>query len=66
MIILKNISLCNIPVTQNKKGDRDYSHHPKQLCIDPHVLQVLIDQVGGVILVIIFIITKTLQMYVFF
>ena len=65
-LISKTPSLCNIPVIPNKKGDCHYSHHPKQLCIDPHVLQDLIDQLGGIILIIIFLIIKTLQMYVFF
>ena len=61
----KTPSLCNIPVTLNKKGDRCNSHHPKQLRNDTHAFQFLRDQAGETILVIIFLITKTLQMYVF-
>ena len=66
MIILKNISLCNIAVTKNKKGDCCNSHHPRQLRIYPQVLQTASDKAGETILAIIFLITKTLQMYVFF
>ena len=66
-LISNTPSLCNIPVAPNKKGDRcHYSHHPRVLCIDPHLLQTLRDQVGGIILAILILITKTLQMYVFF
>jgi len=66
MIILKNISLCNIAVTPNKKGDRYNSHHPKQLRIYPQTLEIASDKAGENILVIFFLITKTMQMYVFF
>jgi len=66
MIILKNISLCNILIIPIKKGDRDYSHHPSQLCNAPHVFQSLRDQARENILAIFFLITKTMQMYVFF
>ena len=66
MTNIKNISLCNIPATQNKKGDRCISHHPRQLRNDPHAFQFLRDQVGEIILAILFfLITKTMQMYVF-
>ena len=65
MTFLKNISLCNIPVTPNKKGDRCNSHHPRQVRIYHKVLQTTIDKAGKIILVIFFLITKTLQMYVF-
>ena len=54
MLILKNISLCNIAVTPNKKGDRCNSHHPKQLRNDPHAFQFLRDQAGETILAIFF------------
>jgi len=60
-----NISLCNIPVTPNKKGDRYNSHHPLLLRIDPYVFQAQ-GSSRRTILVIFFLITKTLQMYVFF
>ena len=62
---LLNISLCNIPFTPNKKGDRCMSHHPKQLRIYPQKLQVERDKAGESILAIFFLITKTVQMYVF-
>ena len=62
----KTPSLCNIPVAPNKKGDCYISHHPRELRNDPYVFQSLRDQVGGIILAIIFLITKTLQMYVYF
>ena len=62
----KTISLCNIPVTPNKKGDRYYhSHHPRVLRNDPHALEAQRDQEGEFILVNLFLITKTSQMYVF-
>ena len=66
MTILKNISLCNIPVTQNKKGDCYCSHHPELLRIYPQELEKASDKARESILVIFFLITKTLQMYVFF
>ena len=62
---MKTLSLCNILVTLNKKGDRYNSHRPRLFRNDPHVLEALIDQAGKVILVIFFLITKTLQKYVF-
>ena len=62
---LLNISLCNIPFTPNKKGNRYNSHHPNLLCIDPYVFQAQ-GSSRRIILVIFFLITKTLQMYVFF
>jgi len=66
MKTFKNISLCNIAVIPNKKGDRYNSHHPVLLRNDPHVLQALRDQAGEKILAILILITKTMQMYVFF
>jgi hypothetical protein len=62
----KTLSLCNIPVTQNKKGDRCNSHHPNLLQYYPQKMQRTMDKAGEIILVTIFLITKTLQMYVFF
>ena len=64
--ISKTPSLCNIPVTPNKKGDRCNSHHPNLLQYYPPKLQRTSDNAGEKILVIIILITKTLQMYVFF
>ena len=65
-LISKTPSLCNIPVTPNKKGDCCNSHHPRQLRIYPQVLQTASGKAGESILVILFfLITKTLQMYVF-
>ena len=58
-------SLCNIPVTPNKKGNRYNSHHPNLFRIDPYVFQAQ-ESSRRIILVILFLITKTLQMYVFF
>ena len=66
MTNLLNISLCNIPVTPNKKGDRYDSHHPNVLRNYPQRLEVANDKAGETILAIIFLITKTLQMYVYF
>jgi len=64
---LKNISLCDIPVTPNKMGDCCNSHHPRQLRTYPQALQTERDKAGKTILVILFfLITKTVQMYVFF
>jgi len=63
---LLNISLCNIPVIPNKKGDSCNSHHPNILRNYPQRLELASDKIGERILVIVFLITKTLQMYVFF
>ena len=52
-------SLCNIIITLNKKGDRYYSHHPKSFRIYPQKLALARDKAGNLILVIIFLITKT-------
>ena len=59
------LSLCNIQVTTNKKGDRCISHHPNLLQVYPQRLEPERDKAGETILVIFFLITKTLQMYVF-
>ena len=66
-LISKTPSLCNIPAAPSKKGDSYfYSHHPSVLRNDPHVLEAQRDQAGEIILAILFfLITKTLQMYVF-
>ena len=67
MTNLKNISLCNIPFTPNKKGDCCNSHHPNILRTYPQRLDPTRDIAGETILAILFfLITKTLQMYVFF
>ena len=67
MTNLLNISLCNIPVTPNKKGDRYDSHHPNLLQCYPQNVERTSDKAGETILVILFfLITKTLQMYVYF
>jgi len=65
MTILKNISLCNIPVTQNKKGDCCNSHHPRLLRSYPQILESARDKAGETILAIFFLITKTVQIYGF-
>ena len=66
--VFKTISLCNIPVTPNKKGDcYHYSHHPNLIQCYHQILERSSDNAGQTILVILFfLITKTLQMYVFF
>ena len=56
----------NIPVTPNKKGDCYNCHHPKLLQIYPRKLEKERDNAGETILVTFLIITKTMQMYVFF
>ena len=52
-------SLCNIQTTLNKKGDCYCSHHPQTSPRLSSVLDVLKDNAGDPILVIIFLITKT-------
>jgi len=66
MIILKNISLCNIPVISNKKGRSLIQPLPP---ITPRLSSKIArrwDKTGETILAIKFLITKTMQMYVFF
>jgi len=65
MTNLKNISLCNIPVTLNKKGDGCNSHLPEQLRIDSLVLEAQRNHAEEIILAIFFLITKTVQIYGF-
>jgi len=50
----KIISLCNILITPNKKGDRCYCHRPKLIRNDPHVLEAQRCQVGEIILATFF------------
>ena len=64
-LISNTPSLCNIQITPNKKGDCSDSYHPNLLRIDPYVL-VAQRSSRRIILVILILITKTLQMYVFF
>jgi len=54
MLNLKNISLCNIPVTPNKKGDSCNCHHPEQLRIDSLVLEAHRNHAEEIILAIFF------------
>ena len=60
-----NISLCNIPVTPNKRA---IAKQPSpQLTPDlSSKIAKKRDNTGEIILVIFFLITKTSQMYVFF
>ena len=66
-LISKTQSLCNILVTPNKKGDCcASSYHPNLPRNYPHIFERSRDNTGKTILVILFfLITKTLQMYVF-
>jgi len=63
--ISKTLSLCNISVFSNKKGDRYDSHHPKLTRIDPYVFQAQGSR-RKINFSNFFLITKTVQMYVFF
>ena len=63
---LKNISLCNTPVIPNEKGRSLLQPSPGTSPQISTVLRVPKDNAGENILVTFFLITKTLQMYVFF
>ena len=58
-------SLCNIPVTPNKKGQSLLQPLPQTSPKLSSKFAKSTDNTGGSILVILFLITKTLQMYVF-
>jgi len=61
----KTLSLCNIPFTSNKKGRSLFELSPKFSPLLSSVLDVPKDKAGETILVIFFLITKTVQMYEF-
>jgi len=62
---MSKTSPCDNPVTLNKKGRLLLQPSPKTAPLLSSALEVTSDKAGEAILVIFFLITKTLQMYVF-